>query len=165
VLTEGLGKVLFVDEAYRLNGDMFMKEAVNELVQVIYNFFLFSPSSSLSICFFFPWVGFFFQSIHFFWKILFTMKEFITKIILPIPLLLLPFSFILAFFFSFFLLFSFLFSFTLFYSFFTLFYSFLLFFTLFYSFFFCFFLFFYHYFFSPYSSRYSRNPNSKGKWL
>lgn len=46
ILNEGLGRVLFVDEAYRLR-DPFMKEAVNELVQVLllllyynYNFFI-----------------------------------------------------------------------------------------------------------------------------
>lgn len=33
-LERGLGKVLFVDEAYRLSGGLFAQEAVNELVSV-----------------------------------------------------------------------------------------------------------------------------------
>ncbi len=33
-MTESIGRVLFIDEAYRLKGDLFMEEAADEVCEV-----------------------------------------------------------------------------------------------------------------------------------
>ncbi len=35
IVTSALGKVLFIDEAYRMNSDQFLRQALDELVQLL----------------------------------------------------------------------------------------------------------------------------------